>query len=136
MVICKCLKACIYTCKRGAFVCKRSMQEMLPFLLENGCNSWEEEGVLSQKIRSYRFSRLSRKFSRLKIYREIFRNAFSRLHSKFSRLKLCMFVILCQFQSTGHACSVDWTIKVCIVNMWIKMKFYECVLVVVQISWG
>ena len=63
----KMLEPCIYMCRRDAFVGQRCRQEMLPFPLENGCNSWEEEGVLSKKIRRFKFSRLSKDFSRLEM---------------------------------------------------------------------
>ena len=60
------LESCIYTCRRDAYVVKGCKQEMLPFPLMNGCNSWEEESVFSEKIRRFKFSRLSREFSQLK----------------------------------------------------------------------
>ena len=44
------LESCIYTCRRDAYVVKGCKQEMLPFPLMKGCNSWEEEGVFSWKF--------------------------------------------------------------------------------------
>ena len=96
------LESCIYTCRRGAYVVKGCKQEMLPFPLENGCNSWEEKGVHSKKIRKFKFSRLNRESSQLKIWTKIFRNKFSRLSRVF------------QSTETVHVCicvtgSVDWS---------------------------